>query len=211
MSSGFFLIISAPSGAGKSTVCKRLLERDSTLRYSISATTRAARPGEVDGRDYFFVTSDEFHRRVVKGQMLEWAQVHGNSYGTPKRFIEERIQHGEVVLLAIDVQGAASIRSRHREAVTVFLLPPSWMSLEQRLKNRRDSPDSIRTRLLNARKELRRAKEYDYWVVNDSLETAVKQVEAIILAERLKAGRTDPSRLSGLTRSAAPKRALARA
>lgn len=209
MSAGFLLIISAPSGTGKSTVCRKLLERDPSLRYSISATTRARRPGETHGRHYFFLGRPDFQRRVRAGGMLEWAEVHGNFYGTPKRFIESSIRRGEVVVLAIDVQGAAAIRSRRRDAVTVFLLPPSWASLEQRLLHRRDSQDSVRTRLANARQELRRAREYDYWVVNDSLDEAVRQVEAVILSERLRSSRADGSRLAAIARAAGPARAHA--
>lgn len=193
MASGFLLIISAPSGTGKSTVCRRLLERDRTLRYSVSCTTRAPRPGETDGRHYFFLSEAEFKRKVRHDEFLEWAVVHGTYYGTPRRFIEREIRAGRVVVLAIDVQGAASIRRRERDGVTVFLLPPSWESLERRLKARRDTRETIERRLGGARAELKRAPEYDYWVVNDSLSEAVRQVECIIAAERRRARRQDAS------------------
>lgn len=189
MPSGFLLIISAPSGTGKSTVCRKLLERDRTLRYSVSCSTRAPRPGEVDGKHYHFLTLEEFKKRIRSGEFLEWAVVHGNYYGTPKRFIERESESGRVVVLDVDVQGAASIKKRAKHVVTVFLLPPSWESLKERLRARKDARESVETRLANARKELTHAEDYDYLVVNDSLATAVKQVESIIVSERLRPGR----------------------
>lgn len=188
MNQGFLVIISAPSGGGKSTVCGKLLRGDRSLRYSISTTTRKRRPSEVDGKHYNFVTEREFHQMVRRGAFLEWAQVHDNMYGTPKAYIDRETKAGAVVLLAIDVQGAATIRKRRKDAVTIFLLPPSMQSLRERLGKRKDT-DSIETRMANARDELRQAASYDYWVVNDSLQTAVKQVSAIILAERHRAER----------------------
>lgn len=189
MPSGFLLIISAPSGTGKSTVCRKLLERDRSLRYSVSCSTRAPRPGEIDGKHYHFLSVDEFKKRVRQGEFLEWALVHGNHYGTPRRFIERELEAGHTAVLDVDVQGAASIRRRVKAVVTVFLLPPSWESLKERLRARKDARESVETRLANARKELTHAEEYDYLVVNDSLATAVKQVESIIQAERLRPGR----------------------
>jgi len=188
MNPGFLVIISAPSGGGKSTVCRKLRQRDASLKYSISTTTRKKRPSEKNGTHYNFVTEREFHRLQRRGAFLEHAEVHENSYGTPKSYIDKETKAGSVVLLAIDVQGAATIRKRRKDAVTIFLLPPSMQSLRDRLGKRKDT-DSIETRMANARHELREAKSYDYWVVNDSLSTAVKQVEAIILAERHRAGR----------------------
>jgi len=190
MSPGFLVIISAPSGTGKSTVCRKLRHRNAALRYSISCSTRARRPTERNGEHYDFLTISRFEKLRREGNFIEWAEVHGNLYGTPKKFIEREVRRGNIVLLDIDVQGAdAIIRRLRSSAVTIFLLPPSWRSLEDRLRRRQDTFESIGTRLVNARKELKHAKHYDYWVVNDSLMMAVKQVEAIILTERLRPGR----------------------
>jgi len=203
------LILSAPSGTGKSTVCRELRARDPELRYSVSCTTRPPRPGERNGRHYRFLTPSAFGRLRAAGGLLEWARVHGACYGTPRRFVEERIRAGEVILADIDVQGAAKIRKALRGAVvSVFLLPPSWRRLETRLRRRRDTdPAAIRRRLRTARREIRRAGEYEYWVVNDRLADAVSRVESIIAAESLRAGRAGtPSHLGGLGWNAARKR-----
>lgn len=191
MRKGFLVVISAPSGAGKSSVCRALRSRDRDLRYSVSCTTRPPRPGEKDGVHYRFLSPAEFRRRERRGDFLETALVHGNLYGTPRDFIDAETRKGRVILLDIDVQGAAAIRrSRRRtgiDSVTVFILPPSWKTLERRLRLRRDTNDSIKTRLANARGELKEAPRYDYWVVNDRLDKAVDQVAAVITAERLRA------------------------
>ncbi len=189
MHTGFLLIISAPSGAGKTTVCRRLLARDRSLRYSVSYTTRLPRAGEVPGKHYHFVSEEDFRRRARRGEFLETAVVHGNLYGTPRRFISEQIRGGRVVLGDIDVQGAAAITRRMPEAVTVFLLPPSWARLEDRLRRRDGSGQSVERRLANARLEMSRAREYRYWVVNDALSDAVEQVGSVIEAERLRSER----------------------
>ena len=189
MRAGFLFIISSPSGGGKSTILRELLRRDPSLYYSISCTTRPPRAGEEDGRHYFFLPVSEFRRRIRRGELLEWALVHGNYYGTPKRFIDEKTAAGRVVLLDIDVQGAAKIRRRRADAVSLFLRPPSLKELEARLRRRRDTRGSIGTRLKNARRELARAGEYDYCVVNDRLKPAVARAEAIVLAELLRVGR----------------------
>ncbi|MEK7743952.1 MAG: guanylate kinase [Elusimicrobiota bacterium] len=189
MHTGFLLIISAPSGAGKTTVCRRLLAKDKSLRYSVSYTTRPPRAGEAPGKHYHFVSEEDFRRRARLGEFLETAVVHGNLYGTPRRFISEQIRAGRVVLGDIDVQGAASITRRMPEAVTVFLLPPSWARLEDRLRRRDGSGESVERRLANARMEMSRAREYRYWVVNDSLSDAVAQVGSVIEAERLRSER----------------------
>ena len=189
MRAGFLVIISGPSGSGKSTVCRRLRLRDRGLKYSVSCCTREPRPTEVDGRDYHFLPVPEFRRMIGKGQFLEWAKVHGNYYGTPRRFIDAAVRRGEVVLLDIDVQGAAKIRRNTRGAVTIFLFPPSWSALRRRLQLRRDTQDSMAVRMANARGEMRAARHYDFWVVNDKLDMAVRQIEAIIASTKLRAGR----------------------
>ena len=191
MPKGALVIISAPSGTGKSTVCRKLLQRRKELRYSVSCTTRAPRPGEKHGRHYQFLGADDFKRRVQRHEFLEWAMVHGHYYGTPRHFIESSIQEGRWVLLAIDVQGAAAIRRKLPDCVLVFLLPPSWEELQQRLAGRHEDSQSAATRLGNARAELEAAQRYDYVVVNDELEAAVSQIECIITAESLKTSRRE--------------------
>ncbi|MBI3549853.1 MAG: guanylate kinase [Elusimicrobia bacterium] len=194
---GFAVIISAPSGAGKSTVCRKLLSRDRSLRYSISCTTRPPRAGERDGRDYFFLSMEEFKKKMHRHDFIEYAEVHDHFYGTPKSFIEDETSRGNVVILAIDVKGAKSVREkRPTSTVTVFLVPPSWRSLEERLTHRKqDDSEVVRRRLSNAPGELSQAKNYDYIVVNDSLDEAVAQIEAIITAERIRTSRRDLSAL----------------
>src|SRR5579885_768782 len=191
MRKGALVIISAPSGAGKTTICRKLLARRKDLRYSISCTTRAPRPGEKNGKHYFFLTREEFKRKIQRNEFLEWAVVHDEYYGTPRHFIDQQIKAGDDTLLAIDVQGAAAIRRKIPEAVLIFLVPPSMESLKERLAARRDSSDSVAKRLANSRGELTAAKNYDYLVVNDELEKAVDQVEAILTAERLRTSRQE--------------------
>lgn len=193
MHPGFPLIISAPSGTGKSTICRKLLQADKSLRYSVSATTRFPRPGERNGKDYFFLGLEEFKKKIHRNDFLEWAMVHDHYYGTPRRFVEDQIADGRIVLLAIDVQGAEAIRKRI-PAVTVFVIPPSWRSLEERLNHRRQDPaDAVYRRLSNAPLELNQARHYDYIVVNDHLDKAVQEIEAIITAEKLRTSHQDLS------------------
>lgn len=195
MRKGALLIISAPSGAGKTTICRKLLARRKDLKYSTSCTTRAPRPGERDGKHYFFLTREEFKRKIQRGELLEWAMVHDEYYGTPRKFVDEQIERGLNVIMAIDVQGAMSIRRKHPAAILVFVLPPSMDVLKARLAGRRDPSDSVAKRLANSRGELAAAKDYDYVVVNDALEKAVDQISCILTAETLKTSRLDPSHL----------------
>jgi guanylate kinase len=195
MRKGALLIISAPSGAGKTTICRKLLARRKDLRYSISCTTRLPRPGEKEGKHYFFLSQADFKRKIQRGEFLEWAMVHDEYYGTPRHFVEDQIKHGGNVIMAIDVQGAMSIRRKHPAAILVFVLPPSMNALKERLANRRDATAAVTKRLANSRGELAAAKDYDYVVVNDTLETAVNQISCILTAETLKTSRLDPSHL----------------
>ncbi|MCX5788241.1 MAG: guanylate kinase [Elusimicrobia bacterium] len=192
LTQGFAVIISAPSGGGKSTVCHKLMQRDHALRYSVSCTTRLPRPAEKNGRDYHFLSVDEFKRRMHRNEFLEFATVHGQYYGTPKHLFDQTIADGSVILLAIDVQGASNIRAKRPGTVAIFLIPPSWASLRNRLRGRRqDGKEEMERRLANARGEIAQAKNYEYLVVNDNLDDTVDQIEAIITAERLKLARQD--------------------
>jgi guanylate kinase len=189
------LIVSAPSGAGKTTLCRRLLEEYPAMSYSISCTTRPPREGERDGREYFFLAEEEFHRRIEAMAFLEFARVHGHWYGTPRRLVEETLAAGRDVLMDIDVQGAAQIRAalhhaapddRMRRAyVDVFVAPPSIEELRRRLVARaQDADDVIRRRIDQAEREMRHAAEYQYVLVNDRLDEAFDVLRSIVVAER---------------------------
>ncbi len=196
MRKGALLIISAPSGAGKTTICRKLLASRKDLKYSVSCTTRRPRPGEKDGKHYFFLSREDFKRKIRRGELLEWAMVHDEYYGTPRRFVEDQIVHGRNVIMAIDVQGAMSIRRKHPAAILVFVLPPSMDALKARLAGRRDATEIVAKRLANSRGELAAAKDYDYAVVNDDLARAVKQISCILTAETLKTSRLDATHLT---------------
>jgi guanylate kinase len=186
----FPLVISSPSGGGKTTITKLLLERRQDVGYSISATTRAPRTNEVHGRDYFFVTRDQFVAMEAAGDLAEWAEVHGNMYGTLRSQVDLVIRQGKHVIMDIDVQGARQFQAAYPETVTVFLVPPSAGALMHRLTSRQtESAEAYRTRLQGAREELRAAVSYQYAVVNDDLESAYGIVSSIIDAEAVKHAR----------------------
>lgn len=187
---GTLIIITAPSGAGKTTLVGGLLTRDSQVRLSVSYTTRAPRDGEENGRHYHFVDIDTFRSLRDRGEFLEWAEVHGNYYGTSKAWIREQIEADSDILLEIDWQGAQQVRKSFPEAVGVFVLPPSFEVLEQRLRGRgTDSDDVISRRLLGARGEMRHVGEFDYVILNDVLEDAIGDLVAIVRASRLRYSR----------------------
>ncbi len=188
---GILVILSAPSGAGKSTVLKALLKRIDNIRYSISSTSRPPRGDEVNGSDYFFLSKEEFKRHIELGKFLEYAQVHDNYYGTPKDWIEKQLGKGIDVVLDIDVQGAEQVRKiMPGDTLQIFLLPPPGKVLEERLRGRgTDSEEQIQLRLKNAQQELARWKDYDFTVVNENLDAAVRSVENIICSERQRASR----------------------
>lgn len=184
---GNLFVVAAPSGAGKSSLVKALLELDSRVQLSVSHTTRAPRGQEKHGRDYFFVSDAEFDQMVLADAFVEWANVHQRRYGTSKKAIEDRIAHGADVILEIDWQGALQIKRIFANAVLVFILPPSWDELRSRLERRgEDAADVIDMRLENARTELAQAKEFDFVIINELFERALFDLKAIVHAQRLK-------------------------
>ena len=193
---GLMFVLSSPSGAGKTTLSRLLIQRMPGLKMSVSATTRPKRPGEVDGRDYLFVDKARFEQMVQRNELLEWAVVFDNRYGTPRVPVEAALTAGEDVLFDIDWQGTQQLREKARaDVVSVFILPPSAADLERRLKSRaQDSDDVIRSRMSRASHELNHWAEYDYIVINYDVEEAFAEVQSILKAERLKR-----ERRSGLT------------
>jgi guanylate kinase len=188
---GLLFIVSAPSGAGKTTLVERLVERTPYLRMSRSYTSRAARQGELDGVDYNFVKRHQFETMIAAGEFLEWAEVFGNLYGTCASETERLLDAGDDVVLVIDVQGARKVRSRGVTTTTVFVMPPSAAVLEQRLRGRsKDSEADIQRRLSVARQEVASFSEYDFIVVNDHLDAAVERLQHVVLAERIRLNRT---------------------
>jgi guanylate kinase len=187
---GLLFIVSAPSGAGKTTIVERLVEEMPQLRMSRSYTSRAARQGEIDGVDYNFVTRARFEAMAAAGEFLEWADVFGNLYGTCAADTERMLAAGDDVVLVIDVQGARQVRSRQSGAICVFVMPPSDAVLEQRLRGRsKDAEPAIRRRLSVAKDEVAAFSEYDYIVVNDELASAVDRLRSIVIAERARRAR----------------------
>ncbi|MDW8056352.1 MAG: guanylate kinase [Elusimicrobiota bacterium] len=184
---GKVVVISAPSGSGKTTICKELLKCNPNLVFSISYTTRPAREGEVNGKDYFFVSKDEFLKMVKKKKFVEWAKVYNNYYGTSKEQIVNAINSGKDILLDIDVQGGKNIKKLFPDGIFIFVLPPSWSELKQRITSRgKDTPAEISKRLRNVNKELSYLRYYDYIVINDDLADTVKIINTIISAGKYR-------------------------
>ena len=184
---GNLFVVAAPSGAGKSSLVKALLELDSHLRVSVSHTTRAPRGQEQHGREYWFIDEPEFRSMIEHGDFFEWAQVHGNLYGTSRKAIEQRLMNGEDMILEIDWQGALQIKQLFAHAVLIFILPPSWDELQQRLQRRgEDGPDVIETRMANAREEVAQARHFDFVIINSLFETALFDLKTVVHSQRLK-------------------------
>lgn len=182
---GLLVVLSGPSGAGKGTVLKYLLERNRNIRLSVSATTRDPRPGETDGKEYFFLPREKFQQMARNGEMLESAEYCGNFYGTPAAPVDGWMAGGSDVILEIEVQGGAQIKKKRPDAVSIFILPPSLQVLEHRLRKRgTEDEKTVQKRLAAARGEIPQAKNYDYVVVNDTAQNAAAMIEAIILAEK---------------------------
>ena len=185
---GIIVVVSGPSGAGKGTVCKCLTNKNPGIFLSVSATSRQQAEGEIDGQTYYYLTEDDFKARIKNNEFLEWATYNGNYYGTLKEKVENQTAQGNDVILEIDVQGAMQIKKTYPHAVLVFILPPSWQELEKRLIDRnREDMEQIQKRLETARKEIPFADKYNYIIVNDDLETATKELESVITAEKVKA------------------------
>ncbi|MDR1695365.1 MAG: guanylate kinase [Endomicrobium sp.] len=188
---GSIVVVSAPSGAGKTSVCNAVIESDKNTVYSVSYTTRKPREGEKNGSEYFFTNEDKFKKMAKEGKFAEWAKVHGNYYGTPKSFLDKTLRNGKNVLLDIDVQGGLDIKKQYPEACMIFIMTPDLKTLKKRLVSRnKDSKETIKIRLENAEKELKSLNKYEYLVINGNLNEAVDRVKTIIksLDYRIKKG-----------------------
>ena len=187
---GILFVVSSPSGGGKGTLIQRVLKQVLNLSYSVSFTTRAPRNGEVNGREYYFVTTQQFEAMVAAGDFLEWATVHGKLYGTARQQVVREVSAGRDIILEVDVQGAASVRDLMADSVSIFILPPSFAILKQRLETRgTDSAEELDLRLRNAPAELRDYSAFQYVILNDELDRAVNQMSAIVHAERARLSR----------------------
>ena len=187
---GVLIVISGPSGAGKGTICKALLEKHKDIHLSVSATTREPRQGEVHGVNYYFLNKDEFLKKVEEDDFLEWAEVYGNCYGTPKSNVQELLDSGKDVILEIDIQGALKVKENTEEGVFIFILPPSMEELKQRIINRgSETPESLMRRFNSAYQEINYISKYNYAVVNDTVENAVNKIENILTAEKCRVDR----------------------
>ncbi len=185
MQRGRLIVVSAPSGSGKTTIAKKILEKFPFIKFSVSATTRPKRNGEVDGRDYFFLTREEFERKIQNGELLEWEEIYGNYYGTLKSVVESALKNGDILLFDVDVNGAISIKKKFPEdAVLIFIKPPNIETLKERLKKRRtEDEEQLKKRLERVPMELEKASYFDYIFVNDKLEDTVKAVLRAIFNE----------------------------
>jgi len=196
---GLLFVVSAPSGAGKTTLCRALSDSVENLTHSISYTTRKPRAGETDGRDYYFVTEERFRNMVQAGDFAEWAQVHSNLYGTSRRVLSEMRTEGTDVILDIDTQGAGQIKEKCQDAVFIFIMPPSLEILEERLRNRKsDNEAEIKKRMRRARDEIRDYTMYDYIIVNRDFDRALTELRSVVLAERCRTRLVEHAWIQGL-------------
>jgi len=192
---GELFVLSSPAGGGKTTISKILIKEIPDLKRVITCTTRKPRPGEKDGVDYYFLSKQEFEERIKKNEFLEYAVVHGNYYGTPKKEVEEELRKGYDLLLVIDVQGMRQIKKNKKDLITIFLLPPSIDELIKRMEKRGDPEEEIKRRLETAKKEIPAWKEYDFVVLNDEIQKAKEDIKHIILTQRLKTSRFNPDKI----------------
>lgn len=184
---GLLFVVSAPSGAGKTTLCREVVNHLPGLRHSVSYTTRKPRPGEVDGKDYYFLDESGFRKKIERGEFIEWAEVHGNLYGTSWDQLLLHSEQGADLILDIDAQGAMQLKKKEVEGVYIYILPPSFDALRARLMERKsDSPDEINRRLRKAREEIWSYREYYYLIVNDDVKRAMSELQAVIVSERIK-------------------------
>jgi len=187
---GLLIVLSGPSGAGKGTICKALMKKEKNLKLSISATTRQPRSGEIEGKNYFFKSEEEFEKMIENDSFLEWAKVYDHYYGTPKDFVLKNLEEGNDVVLEIDIQGALKIKEKFPEGVFIFILPPSMEELKNRIKKRgTETEEEIIKRFKSAYEELNYVSRYNYVVINDSVEEAVEKIKAIIIAEKCRVDR----------------------
>ncbi|MGI6703102.1 MAG: guanylate kinase [Clostridia bacterium] len=187
---GLLVVVSGPSGAGKGTICKGLLETKKDIVVSISNTTRLPRDGEVHGKNYFFISREEFLDMISKDGFIEYAEVYGNYYGTPRRYVEENLHQGRDVLLEIDIQGALQVKEKYKEGVFVFILPPSMEELKARITKRgTEDEKEILRRFESAYKEINYVSRYNYFIINDRVDTAVEKLRSIITAEKCRVDR----------------------
>ncbi|MBP1924879.1 guanylate kinase [Sedimentibacter acidaminivorans] len=190
MSNGLLVVISGPSGSGKGTICKRLIDEIENINVSVSATTRKPRVGEIEGKNYFFIDEDDFVKKINNDEFLEHALVYGNYYGTPKKIVLKQLEEGKDIILEIDIQGALKVKENYPKGVFIFILPPSLEELKNRIEGRgTDSKEVIHRRLKCAYDELNYAFEYDYVVLNDEVDSAVEKIKEIISAEKNKSAR----------------------
>lgn len=190
---GLLIVISGPSGCGKGTICKELRARYPEIKVSVSTTTREIRAGEVEGRDYRYISKEEFERQVQEGEFLEYARIYsGNYYGTPKKYVKETLMAGDDLILEIDIQGALQVKEKFEEGVFIFLVPPSMEELHRRLVQRgRETPELIMERFKSAYEEMNFINRYNYVVTNDKVDEAIKKIEAIIAAEKCRVVRNE--------------------
>ncbi len=196
---GLLFVVSAPSGAGKTSLCRAVAGTVENLTHSVSYTTRRTRPGEIDGRDYFFVSQERFQEMLSAGDFAESAEVHGNLYGTSRRVLDNMVSKGIDVILDIDTQGAKQIKTKFETAVFIFILPPSLDILEERLRNRKSDPDEeIRRRMGRAREEIREYGMYDYIIINRDFDRALAELHSIVISERCRTKLADAEWIEGM-------------